>query len=180
MPISKLIFFPENPDHLVENRLIINTLISAEFINAETHNNNHYLPGEKFLSLITFLGCSPNINLFPVENETHCFISLLEQTSEAQCLGYTSTVNPKCPNCKKRIADWKTENWNKAGEICSCDKCNTQTPYAELNWKHECGFSRGGFEIAHIYPHEAVPTEQLLNKLEKATSFKWNYCYAIN
>lgn len=180
MPISKLIFFPDNSNQTVENKLIIDTLISAEFINSEIHNDNHYLPGEKFLSLITFLGCSPNINLFPVENENHCFISLLEQTSQAQCLGYTSTVNPKCPNCKKRIADWKTENWNKAGEICCCDKCTTQTPYAELNWKQECGFSRCGFEIAHIYPHEAVPTEQLLDMLKKETEFKWNYCYANN
>lgn len=180
MSISKLIFFPDNPDQLIEDILIIDTLISAEFINAEIYNNNHYLPGENFLSLITFLGCSPNINLSPTENEAHCFISLLEQTPHAQCLGYTSTVNPKCPNCKKRIADWKSENWNETGEICFCDKCNTQTPYAELNWKQECGFSRGGFEVSHIYPHEAVPTEQLLNQLEKATGFKWNYCYANN
>lgn len=180
MPISKLIFFPDNPDHLVGNKLIIDTLISTQFINAEIYNDNHYLAGEKFLRLITFLGCSPNINLFPVENDTHCFISLIEQTSQAQYLGYISSVNPKCPNCKKRIANWKTDSWNKTGEICCCDKCNTQTPYAKLNWKHECGFSRCGFEIAQIYPHEAVPTEQLLNRLEKETGVKWNYCYANN
>jgi len=180
MPTSRLIFFPDNSEQTLDNKLLLSTLTSLQFINSDALNINHYLPGEKFLTQITFLGCSPNINLAPVKNESHCFISILDATNKTRCLGHTNTANPKCPNCKKRITNWKTDNWKKADELCLCDKCQTSTPYAELNWKQECGFARCGFEIAHIYPHEAVPTEQLLKALEQSSGFKWGYCYANN
>lgn len=180
MSTSRLIFFPENASQPVDNRQVLDTLISTEFINTPAYSFNHYLPGDRFLSLLTFLGCSPNINLQPVENENHCYISLLDNSPETQFLGCTSTAKAKCPDCKKRISNWKTDDWNITGTLCHCDKCHTQNPYAELNWKHECGFARGGFEISHIYPHEAVPTDQLLNALEKSSGYKWNYTYANN
>jgi len=178
MTISKLIFFPKSTDTIIDEQDLLKTLIESQFILEQEHVNNHYLPGDNFLSLITFLGCSPNINLIPTENENHCFISLIKQTPEINCLGHTQTVNPKCPGCTKRITEWKTTNWKIPGEICTCDKCQLQTLYANLNWKHECGFARIGFEISHIYPHEAVPTDQLLNTLNQFSGFEWNYCYA--
>lgn len=180
MSISKLIFFPENPDNSVNENLLKTELNAIKFINETAYSDNHYLPGDHFLSLLTFLGCSPNINLAPTDSEDHCYISFIQKSEEIQCLGFTNTVNPKCPNCKKRIANWKTENWNRTGEICQCDKCLTNTLYAKLNWKQEAGFGRCGFEISHIYPHEAVPTDQLLNALQDISDFKWSYCYTNN
>lgn len=180
MNTSKLIFFPDSIDKTINNQALLQILINSQFITENKQNTNQYLPGDNFLSLITFLGCSPNINLIPVEGESHCFISFIEHSQEPLCLGYTQTVNPKCPACKKRIGEWKTTNWQTAGQLCSCDKCQKQTLYAELNWKHECGFARCGFEIHHIYPHEAVPTDQLLDKLKQFSSFEWTYCYTSN
>ena len=180
MPISRLIFFPKNTQLLVNDELILKTISRINFINKVPYEKNHYLPGEHFLSLLTFLGCSPNINLTPTPDQAHCFVSLLSPTEDPQCLGYTNTCNPKCPNCTKRIANWKTDNWQKTGASCQCDKCGTQLTYAELNWKQECGFARCGFEIAHIHPHEAVPTDQLLEALEEKTRAEWLYCYTNN
>jgi hypothetical protein len=180
MSISKLIFFPVNNKQFFKAEALLNTLIENAFINATSHGENHYLCGDNFLSLITFLGCSPNINLTPIEGETHCFISIIEPSDQLKLLGFTQSINPKCPGCTKRIANWKTADWQLAGKICQCDKCELQTPYAELNWKHECGFSRGGFEVNHIYPHEAVPTDQLLALLKQFSGFEWDYCYANN
>jgi len=178
MTTSKLIFFPTITNKIIDNQQLLKTLGDSQFITEHAHANNHYLPGENFLSLITFLGCSPNISLMPTEGESHCFISVIDPTQEPRCLGHTQTANPKCPACTKRISDWKTPDWKLARKRCNCDKCQTQTPYAELNWKHECGFARGGFEVNHIYPHEAVPTDQFLNILYKLSGFEWNYCYA--
>ncbi len=178
MPISKLIFFPNSIHATVSTQTLLQSLINSEFIISDAHEKNHYLPGERFLSLITFLGCSPNINLFPTADKNHCFISFIEPSEQASCIGHTSTVNPKCPACKKRIANWKIPDWKSPKRICACDKCQQQTPYAELNWKQECGFARCGFVVNHIYPHEAVPTDHLLGALKQACGFEWSYCYS--
>ncbi len=180
MNISKLIFFPAAINSTVSIKELLHSLIDSDFINSDTDKENHYLPGERFLNLITFLGCSPNINLCPTEGESHCFISIIDTSEQATCVGYTDTVNPKCPYCTKRIANWKIANWQMPGEICTCDKCQQQTPYAELSWKHECGFARCGFTVNHIYPHEAVPTDQLLDLLKDSSGFEWDYCYVNN
>jgi len=126
MAASKLIFFPKSIDNTFDNKILLKILTQAQFIESEPAEDNHYLPADKFLNLITFLGCSPSINLAPVKNELHCFISLLKQTPQAEYLGATSHVNPKCPACGKRIANWKTTHWQRPGEICICDKCQQQ------------------------------------------------------
>ncbi len=180
MTTSKLIFFADKITKTFNQKALINTLVTADFLLMDNPKKNHYLLGDKFLSLITFLGCSPNINLVPVAGEQHCYISFITPTEHAECLGFTQTVNPKCPACTKRIANWKTSNWQGAGETCICDKCQSHHLYAELNWRQECGFARGGFEVHHIYPHEAIPTDQLLDLLGQFSDFKWNYCYTNN
>ena len=180
MNINRLIFFPENPNNSCEVDALKTGLVENQFIKKQPYAENHFLLGDDFLSFITFLGCSPNINLEPTTNETHSYLSFISPSIEPSCLGYTATANPKCPACKKRIADWKINTWQKASSICTCDKCNIQTPYKKLNWKQECGFGRCGFEITYIYPHEAVPTDKLLSKLKDWTAIDWGYCYANN
>jgi len=180
MPVSRLIFFPEDTHQITDYKKLVTTLVNSGLIQSQAHSENHYLPGDNFLSLLTFLGCSPNINITPSDNEDHCFISLIPVSEKAKCLGFTRTAKPKCPSCTRRIANWETEHWQQHNQTCLCDKCQTKTLYADLNWKQECGFGQCGFEIAHIYPHEAVPGEQLLNALEQYSGFKWQYCYANN
>ncbi|VAW62439.1 hypothetical protein MNBD_GAMMA08-130 [hydrothermal vent metagenome] len=178
MSTSKLIFFPADAKQIIPEKTLLSALIGIELIRENEHAENHYLLGKRFLNLVTFLGCSPNINLEPIKGETHCFVSIINTSSNIKCLGHTQTVNPKCPHCKKRIADWKRENWKNTSTLCCCDKCNKKTAYAELNWKQECGFGRCGFAVNHIYPHEAVPTDQLLDYLKKQSAFEWGYCYS--
>jgi len=180
MPVSRIIFFPISADQCIENSLIISTLIDIQFAQPPVNNAPQHLPAERFLNLLTFLGCSPNINLSPTDGENHCAISLLDPSRVTKCLGFTQNSQPKCPHCKKRIANWKTPGWQLEKQICSCDKCLTDTAYADLNWKHECGFGRCGFEVSHIYPHEALPSEQLLDTLFQASGIQWQYCYANN
>lgn len=180
MPYSRLIFHPQDPEQFVDSTTLTTGLIDIGFIEEEAYQNNHYLAGDRFLNLLTFLGCSPNITLTPANGESHCHIAILESSEASRCVGFTRTANPKCPHCTRRINNWKIENWENGNTDCLCDKCQTSTPYANLNWKHECGFARGGFVISQIYPHEAVPTEQLLSALENTTAYPWLYSYANN
>lgn len=182
MSISSMLFFPAEAEQTIPNSLIIATLTNIQFIEPVTGDTTQYLAGERFLSLLTFLGCAPSINLIPDNGHNsgsnHCLIRILESLTEPRCSGFTQNTNPKCPHCKKRIANWKSATWQQAGSTCICDKCQTETLYTHLNWKHECGFCCCGFEITHIYPHEAVPTDQLLNALQASTGTPWQYSYA--
>jgi hypothetical protein len=183
MAVSRLIFTPRDSTQHVEPSQLLQQLAQLELIRLPAYRDNHYLPGESFISLITFLGCSPSISLQPDDSDTddnHCFIAFINTSDQIQCLGYTRQSHPKCPHCRKRIADWKTSDWQQPGAQCRCDKCGTESEYAHLNWKHECGFGRSGFSIANIYPHEAVPTDQLLEKLQQQTGVAWDYAYANN
>ena len=121
MPVSKLIFFPKDTLQLCDSNKIFKALSDLKLIETIAHSKNHYLPGDNFLSLLTFLGCSPNINLTPTPEQAHCFVSLVSPTENPECLGYTSTCNPKCSNCKKRIASWKTDKWQQTGAVYTRD-----------------------------------------------------------
>lgn len=178
---SRLIFTPQDSAQCIDETQLLQTLTQLTLIRLPAYRENHYLPGDGFTSLISFLGCSPNISLLPDDsaaNDNHCFISLINATDEIKCLGYTRQCHPKCPHCRKRIANWKTADWQQSGVLCHCDKCGSETAYADLNWKHECSFGRSGFSIANIYPHEAVPTDQLLQQLQQQTTVVWDYAYA--
>lgn len=181
-----MLFLPASAEQVIQNSLITSTLSDIQFIEAVTGNTTEYLAGQRFLNLLTFLGCSPDINLVPDNNSgnnsdsdsNHCLIRILEISTTPRCIGFTQNASPRCPHCKKRIANRPSGTWQQASNICICDKCRAQTPYAHLNWRHECGFGCCGFEITHIYPHEAVPTDQLLDALESATGTPWQYSYA--
>lgn len=177
MTVPRLIFFPADARMIIDQHALIEQLKHIAFIE-DTQTRDTFPPGERFLSLLSFLGCSPNIKLSAQEGDDYCFISLLKASDESRCLGHTPTVKPKCPHCRKRIAGWQVENWQRGDTPVCCDKCGKASDTAELNWKHECGFGRCGFTISHIYPHEAVPTEQLLSLLQQFSGTPWDYCYA--
>jgi hypothetical protein len=58
-----------------------------------------------------------------------------------------------------------------------CDKCHEEVSLYQLAWRHTAGFGRMFIDVYSIYPHEGVPTEQLLIMLEKASGTPWEYFY---
>lgn len=178
MQTTRLVFHPQQPQQAIDYPQLLRCLKEIEYIETESEHDGNFLPGNQFLSLLTFLGCSPSINLTPTEGEKHCSIRMIDEKERAVCLGHTQTAKPKCPDCKKRIGTWKDEYWQQPDQQILCDKCQAENTFSTLNWKHECGYARGGFEVVNIYPHEAVPTEQFLDALHQYTGFAWSYCYA--
>ncbi len=154
-------------------------LQSSGFISQLEIENNTYLPGKDFLNLLTFLGCSPNINLAPEDGDKFCTIRLSEVEDNARCLGYTNTIQPKCPHCKKKIKNWQdNSDWQNASSLLNCDSCGKQSNMYSLKWRQEAGYGRYAIAINHIYPHEAVPSESLLSRLRDTTGFDWQYFYS--
>ncbi len=180
MPVSRLIFHPVDAKQTIQQKHIVDCLIQMGFIDIKTIRDNHYLAGENFLSQITFLGCSPNISLTPDDNVEHCYISILDNSDQARCIGYTQNAKPKCPHCTRRLAHWPGENFQLNDQLCACDKCGEQSHFSELIWKHECAYACCGFQVMHIYPHEAVPGDQFMDQLSGLSGIDWNYCYATS
>ena len=181
--IPRLILHPEDIQYIPDNIThILQQLKSIQLISESISNADLYLAGHEFTNLLTFLGCSPNINLSPDDGDQFCSISIPDSHENAALLGYTSMIIPRCPNCKHKITDWKQHfhDWKKADYIYSCSECQTETPVTKLKWRQEAGYGRFCIAINHIHPHEAVPSEKLLNTLRQTSNTDWTYFYATN
>ena len=143
-----------------------------------------YLIGDKFLKLITFLGCSPHLAVSPPEKiadwGNFCHIEIQQYQSPVFFKGLNNSRN-SCPQCKSRVAKMlpKMEQWEPDSMHIVCPKCHQTSLAEDLNWRHSAGFGTFFIIIHSVYPHEAVPTEQLLNIFRHASdSFEqWDYFY---
>ena len=178
----RLILHPKYINDAPEDiSILISLLTDINLISGAQDNSQHYLPGNEFIQLITFLGCSPEINLSPEDGDKYCYITISDIASDAQCLGHTATVKPKCPKCRAKLDNWQqVENWQSAKTHINCNKCGETFPMHKLKWRQEAGYARFIISVANIHPHEAVPSENLLIALERLTGFEWNYCYVTN
>lgn len=68
-----------------------------------------YLAGPRFLQLITFLGCSPHLQLEPPADgsEDFCHIRLRGPFRTARLLSAGNTRPPRCPGCGKGLTNWR-------------------------------------------------------------------------
>jgi len=136
-----------------------------------------WLAGEEFVSLISFLGCSPHIILTPEEGENYCRIRWLNWQHPV-FLGHTRSIQPRCPHCKNRINNWKAiPQIDRFDTPVSCPQCQLTTPASGLNWRHEGGYASAALIIEPVHPHEAVPADALLSQLQHLTQCEWRYCY---
>lgn len=181
MTQARLIICPKtSTDAPAELPEIIKALKDIGLI-AEEFSNNDFYAGDSFINLISFLGCSPNIQLSPEDGDQFCFIHISETTTDSQHLGHCRSVSAKCPNCKTKIKDWKSaNNWQSGNSQYSCQQCDTQSILADLKWCHEAGYGRLSISIVNIHPHEAVPAEKVLQTLNNVCGFEWTYFYANN
>jgi len=193
MPAPKLLLLPADPDTAAvpENRLVQELqrigLVAARM---PLQQAAFYPVGEHFLQLVTFLGCSPAIELDPpgdpqeLEQASaagrfcHIFIDSGEQL---QFRGDSQTQAPRCPRCRSPEPDWKAalQAWRegKHGLDWSCQACDFSGRLSDLVFRKTAGFGRTFLEIRGIYPAEAVPGPALLNTLAELTGSPWTSIY---
>ena len=159
--------------------------------NIDIVNAHEYCVGESFLSSITFMGCSPFIEIEPPEQlkstdaANFCFIRLstTKQSNisyHAEQLELLKTI-PRCTQCRKIIADWpvKAQSLNQTANNSqlTCPNCETVLTLDDLDWRKASGVGNVFVEIMNVYLQEAVPTDSFLQQLESITSSKWQYFY---
>jgi hypothetical protein len=182
---ARLILHVRDPDYVpsgiaqMERVLLEVGLIGKAWGEA---SEQRYLIGERFLQLVTFLGCSPAIELEPHAHSDakFCHIGISALYPSPRFMADTQGVLPRCPHCRKRFEDWQSaiQLWrDNPAYQAQCPSCQTSLSPTELDWRQSAGFGRVFISIFNIYPREAIPTEAVLQTLGEATNQTWNYFY---
>lgn len=149
-----------------------------------------YPTGDNFLQLISFLGCSPMIELDPPADRAtllaasaagkfcHLFLTCTQSLTfraDSQC------PPPRCPDCRQPVAEWHTaiETWrgNRAQCDWTCARCGFTGKLTGLLFRKTAAFGRTFIEIRGIHPSEAVPTDILLERLQRLVGGPWKTIY---
>jgi hypothetical protein len=193
MSAPKLLMHPANPataavpeDRLAQELQAIGLIGEPIPLEATVF----YPVGEQFLQLVTFLGCSPAIELDPPRDRQeleeasaagrfcHVFITSGEQL---QFRGDSQTRAPRCPRCRSPEPHWKArlQAWQegKHGAGWNCQTCSFSGHLNDLVFRKTAGFGRAFLEIRGIYPSEAVPGQTLLDTLAAQTGEQWTTIY---
>lgn len=181
MTQARLIICPQSPYNAPSSCPDIKHALTELGLMASEFADNTYYAGNDFISLIPFLGCSPNIQLTPDGDNAFCYLKISDISESSQHLGHGKAFRPKCPNCKAKIQDWKdTENWQSSSSEVTCIECNTSSALCHLKWSQEGGYGRFCIIITNIHAHEAVPSDKVFQTLKNTTGFEWTYLYANN
>ena len=141
-------------------------------------SGERYLIGNSFLSLVTFMGCAPAIELEPVKQQPasteFCHFEVEAVKPEVEFIRGSEHLISRCPHCRQRHANWETLPDSLTH---SCDKCKVDTHLSEYDWKNTAGCGRFFISLHGIYPQEAIPTSHILQTLEKISTTEWDYFY---
>ncbi len=149
----------------------------------EKNEVQHYLIGEHFLQLVTFMGCAPAIELSPPAGGSldFCHVGISPLYAQPRFLFDAVLATPRCPHCRKVIRDWQSQagHWQSGAlSAFACADCGESLLAHQLNWRRAGGFARLHVSVFGIYPREAIPTDPLLKALAATTDGDWDYFYA--
>jgi hypothetical protein len=186
MPIPKLILHPVDPSAAAAPAAVVAKLRDIGLI-AEAAGRPAEPAlgvGEAFLSLVSFLGCSPAVaTASRFDGDTaYCHVRLGGPTPAARYRGDDRAPTPRCPRCRADVADRDAvlRSWqaDPAGYRWRCPACGAALPVHEINWRQAAGFARLFVEVWNVHPSEAVPGERLLGALGELTGGPWTYFYS--
>lgn len=182
--MPRLVFHATSPEYVPNNVAdIVAALQKTGFLGSkwqspETVSGERYLIGDSFLSLVTFLGCAPAIELEPIaeqpESTEFCHIEIEPVKNTVEFIRGSEHLISRCPHCRHRHTSWKTIPESLSYH---CDKCGVETHLSEYDWKNTAGCGRFFISLHGIYPQEAIPTSSLLLTLEKISGVTWDYFY---
>jgi len=189
----KLLMLPQDPDcRPVDPAALAGALREIGFIGAPvTAPEGEYYPaGEHFLQLLSFLGCSPAIELTPPGDAgtletarakgSFCHV-YLSSTGKLRFRADPRTPDPRCPACRQPDPDWRIRlaSWreNPANSVWTCPACNYMGRLTDLVFRKSAGFAGSWVEVRGIYPSEAVPGEALLECLRAVSGCRWRSIY---
>jgi hypothetical protein len=140
------------------------------------HTEETFFTGDKFLQLISFVGCSTNVCLTPKSgmDDNFCNLAVKGPLKQPLLVWGSNSRPPRCPTCKQPLTDWKEPSGE---QTITCSQCGTASHLDEISWGKQAGYGRIFIEISNIFPGEARPVHDLLISLGKVTATEWSYFY---
>lgn len=182
--MPSLVFHTTNIDYVPDDLAkMIRVLQEKGFLGdkwqaPDTVSGERYLIGDSFLSLVTFMGCAPAIELEPLEEKPEstafCHIEINEPRQQPEFICGSEHLISRCPHCRQRHANWKITPDSMS---YACDKCKVESHLSEYDWKNTAGCGRFFIRLHGIYPQEAIPTPHLLKIFESISHCPWQYFY---
>jgi hypothetical protein len=178
MGIGKLILYSGITQPLLTDRQsLIESLKTMGLLGSLLNSKNElFLTGEKFLQLISFVGCSTSVCLTPngSHDQEFCKLAVNGPLSQPLLIWDKNSRPPTCPKCKNPIENWKESIENST---LKCNQCGNESQLEEISWGKKAGYGRIFIEINNIFPGEARPVPDLLASLNRSTGTEWSYFY---
>ena len=182
----RLYLYPVDINKNINPEKLALTLQNIEFIaeplGDELSGNEscRYEVGEEFLSLICFMGCSPNIEMEPQENSPFCYVETPKYSGAMRFIAGDNVKKVNCPHCKKGQANLAASLLQcEEGALFSqqCTVCKEFIDPTTLNWRRSAFIAKNWVLLGNIYESEAVPDEKLLSALGQESGCEWKYAY---
>lgn len=141
----------------------------------------HFLIGDAFLQLFSFMGCAPSIEFQPsdpgkIDWHEFVFIQLSPVQAQPRWLVDRDNAKPACPHCQRRTREWTTHFQTETAQL-RCPHCLRSEPVCQWRWFDAGGCARQFISIVNVYPRESIPTESLMSQLQEDTGVPWQYFY---
>ena len=179
MPAPKLVLHPDAADPPLTVETVVAVLGELGVIGApfDLDGRVHYRTGTGFLDHLTFLGCAPSIALDApasgIESAARaghfCHVHVTA-AAPAPCVRHRTDQAPRCRHCRSDFTvDALAQPWNRL----RCPGCGQLAAAGDLNWRQSGGCAHMFVDIWGIHTGEAVPGEQLLDRLGPG----WRFFY---
>ena len=177
--MPSLLLHPDKPDWIADDRAeFVGLLGDLGLIDVASAAGDPsvYCLGHQFLTLVMFLGCSPHVLIDPRNAGEGQPVSDLRYHNypEPRFLSARKPTAVRCPGCRAPASDVVPGRPNK---LFTCPQCGRVSAVGDLDWRRSAGLARCFLEITGIYPHEAVPSDVLMDRLRGYSGSAWRYFY---
>lgn len=181
---GRLLLCTQDPFLSPNKSLLEDELAAVDFLGAPLRGRDDaFLVGSQFLQLVTFAGCSVQIELSPTGDAPFCHILITGPFDRPRFLSGRNTRPPRCAACRSPLKDWRESltAWEaeRVMEI-PCPTCGHARPPWAYDWKEKAGFGRLFVQVEEIFPGEATPTPALMALLERISGSRWQVFYVQN
>jgi hypothetical protein len=172
-----MLVYPKTPDAIeIDPSQLVTTLREWGLLgDADPQRQGAWLVGPAFNHHVMFLGCAPELKAHPTDAGDHLHITFSGVADIPQFLQGSNTVTPRCPQCGANESDYSDAS---SGRL-TCSSCGQSIATELWQWRLTAAYTRFYISVAGIYPHEALPSEIMLQQLEKLTGVSWVYAYRL-